>query len=153
MQLIIKYSIDPWEFWRIEQFDWDKARWSDFDIVHFYGDFYFRYGEADFGYRNIPILGFAYYFTEGFLKCIHGREVRVEYTVEADDYILMRPVSEGYIWLEASHMSCGCQVAEKDLREALARANQQLIEEILSRFPFFSKHDMFNDIVRLLVSV
>jgi hypothetical protein len=54
-----------------------------------------------------------------FLKCIHGREVRVEYTVEADDYILMRPVSEGYIWLEASHMSCGCQVAEKDLREAL----------------------------------
>ncbi len=72
MQLIIKYSIDPWEFWRIEQFDWDKARWSDFDIVHFYGDFYFRYGEADFGYRNIPILGFAYYFTEGFSE-VHSR--------------------------------------------------------------------------------
>ena len=153
MEVIIRYSIDPWEFWRIEQFNWNRASWSDFDITHFYGDLVFRCGEADFSYQDIPILGFAYYFTEGFLKCIHGHEVRVEYTVEADDFILMRPILGNSVWIEASHLPCSCQVPEKSLREALANANRCLVEEISMRFPFLRHHEIFIEIVRLLTSV
>ena len=126
---------------------------SDFDTIYFYGDLVLRCGEADFGYKDIPLLGFAYYFTEDFLKCVRGYEVTTYYTVEADDYILMRSNSEGYILLEASHISCSCLVPEKDLREALANANQQLVEEILDNFPFFSEHGIFVEIVRKLTSV
>jgi len=153
MELLIRYDLDFREFWKIEQFYWDKATLSDFDTIHFYGDLILRCGGADLGYRDIPLLGFAYYFTKGFIECVSGDESSVYYTDEADDYISMRMISRDYILLMASHVSCSCQVPKKDLREALASANQQLIGEILNRFPFFSKHEVFNRIVHVLTSL
>jgi hypothetical protein len=153
MKLLMKYELDFREFWRIEQFWWDKATLSDFDTIFFYGDLILRCEGADLGYRNIPLLGFAYYFTQGFHECVRGGEACVYYTDEADDCISMHKISGSCILLVASHVSCSCQVPEEDLREALANANQQLIGEILGRFPFFSKHPIFNNIARVLTSV
>lgn len=151
MKLVLDYRLYPEDFWMIEQAEWGTATLSDFDTIHFRGDLIFRCSEAVFDYRNIPILGSAYEFTEAFLKCIQGLEVKVEYCfMEGNDWLFFSPVRGEQILIQASYTTDVALVSQDTLRSGLKQFNKRLIEEVTHQFPFLKHHPIFQQITAVL---
>lgn len=151
MELVLDYLLYPEDFWVVEQTEWQIATLSDFDTVHFHGDLIFRCSEAVFDYQNIPILGFAYEFTEAFLKCLQGVEVKVEYCfIEGDDWLSMSPEHAEQILIRASYTTDTAIISRDTLRSGLRQFNERLSEEITHRFPFLKQHPIFQQITAIL---
>lgn len=151
MELVLDYRLYPEDFWMIEQAEWGTATLSDFDTIHFHGDLIFRCSEAVFDYRNISIMGFAYEFTEAFLKCIQGLEVKVEYCfMEGNDWLAMSPEQEKQILICASYTDDKATVQQDTLRSCLKQFNERLIRETTHRFPFLRQHPVFQQITAVL---
>ncbi|GIV19597.1 MAG: hypothetical protein KatS3mg023_1348 [Armatimonadota bacterium] len=152
MNLVINYRLYPENFWVVEQSDWERATLSDFNTLHFYGDLIFRYSDAIFDYQNIPLLGFAYEFTEAFLKCLQGQEARVEYCfLESGDWLSLSLSREGKVTVQASYTDDIAKVPLDTLRMGLKRSNSYLIEELTYRFPFLKGHPIFRQIAAVLL--
>ncbi len=151
MQLVLDYELYPEDFWKVNQTNWETATLSDFDTLNFYGDLVFRYGEAVFDYRNTPILGFAYEFTEAFLKVLEGHESTVYYCfLEGDDELILRPVCEGRILIQASYTHKVATVPVDLLCSTITRFNNRLVDELTQHFPFLRHHPLFQQIANVL---
>lgn len=154
MELTLLYQLYHEDFWKIDQSDWENATLSDFDTLHFHGDLIFRCAQANFDYRNLPLLGFAYEFTEAFLRCAQGHETLVSYSfLEGSDWLLLRPTSAGSIRIEASYSHAFCDVAQEEMRIALWNANRALVKFLSDRFSFLSNHPIFCRITTVLFHV
>ncbi|CUU33744.1 hypothetical protein GXSOP10_1073 [Armatimonadetes bacterium GXS] len=154
MELTLLYQLYHEDFWKIDQSDWENATLSDFDTLHFHGDLIFRCAQANFDYRNLPLLGFAYEFTEAFLRCAQGHETLVSYSfLEGSDWLLLRPTSTGSVQIESSYTHAVCEVAQGEMRIALRNANHALVKLLSNRFPFLLNHSIFLQIISVLNNV
>lgn len=154
MKLQLDYRLYPEDFWRVEQTQWDKATLSDLDTLLFHGDLLFRCDAARFDHVDVPVLGFAYEFTESLLTVIAGGWARVEYCLlEWNHYLDLVRISDARILLSSNYTEQVAEVETALLLQTTRRFNTNLLEEITFRFPFLQRVTPFEQIQAALRAI
>lgn len=154
MKLQLDYRLYPEDFWRVEQTQWDKATLSDLDTLLFRGDLLFRCSEARFDHADVPILGFAYEFSESLLTMVAEGRSRVEYCLlEWNHYLDLIRIGDEKILLSSNYTERAAEVEVALLLQSTRRFNAILLEEITFRFPFLQQVTPFKQIQAALQAV